>query len=97
MIPCKIVQTTATHQMCETCHAKWYVDRDDRQAPCPFPAFARVVLDKIVAEARADERAKNVARLRELAAEMLEVEPSLDDKLGAEALRNAADMLEAGP
>lgn len=37
------------------------------------------------------------ARLRKLAGEMLEVESSLDDRLGAEALRNAADMLEAGP
>jgi len=46
---------------------------------------------------RADERAKNVALLRKWAAEMLEVEPSLDDKLGAEPLRNAADQLEAGP
>ena len=43
------------------------------------------------------ERERIVALLRQWAGEMLEVEPSLDDKLGAEALRNAADQLERGP
>ena len=52
---------------------------------------------EVLAEARAEERASIVALLRKFATEMLEVEPSLDDKLGAEALRNAADQLEAGP
>lgn len=51
MIPCKVVQKTSTHRMCETCHTTWCVDHEDRKAPCPFPAFARVVLDKIAAEA----------------------------------------------
>jgi len=45
----------------------------------------------------AKECKRIVALLRKWAAEMLEDEPTIDDKIGAEAMRNAADALEAWP